>query len=290
MKNPIILHATCVEQGQTVPEMCRVAKRLGYDGIEFRRRHSNYADTPEEYLDAIAAATEKNGLKVVMFGGPGPNLMNADESFRSQQLDDCEHFFREAAKRFKLDVCNTFTGPLLAPDTPYGEYDKNGSAVASEEQWQWAVEGFRRLGDMAQELGFRFAFETHNCYIHDLPGVCRKLISDIDHRSVGINFDYSNILLHPNGSSLAESMEILGDITYMLHLKNLYMISARKYSNFIICPLAAGVINTRELLRFFKGKNFSGPIVIETPREGDREYFAKQDMSYLKDLLAELND
>jgi hypothetical protein len=34
--------------------------------------------------------------------------------------------------------------------------------------------------------------------------------------------------------------------------------------------------------------NFSGPICIEAPRAGDREWFAREDMNYLQSLLNDL--
>lgn len=197
--------------------------------------------------------------------------------------------FHAAARRFKLSVCNTMTGALVAPNTHYFEFDKNGSAIATEEQWAWAVEGFQELGDLAAELGFRFAFETHNCFIHDLPEPARRLVDRINHPAVGVNFDFGNMVLHPKGSALADTFHILGDSIYEVHLKNCYLLPATKYYHFIPCPLADGVINHREFLRHLKAMSYNGPIVIETPREGDREWFAREDLEYLKTLAEEMD-
>ena len=231
---------------------------------------------------------EQTGLRRVLFGGPGPNLMAAEADVRRRELDACAAFYRLAAKRFTLSVCNTMTGTLVAPNTHYFEFDKNGSAIATDEQWEWAVTGFRELGDLAAELGFRFAFETHNCFIHDLPEPTCRLVDRIGRPSVGVNLDFGNIILNPKGVSLAESIKALGDRIYEVHLKNLYLLPVHKYYHFIPCPLADGAINNREMLRLLKGLGYSGPIVIETPREGDREWFAREDLAYLRTLIDEL--
>lgn len=288
MNNPIILHVNCVEQGQTIDEMCRLAAQWGYEGIEFRRKRGGAVETPEEYLDAIARAIDRAGLKHVLFGGPGPDLMKADADARRRETDECVAFYRAAARRFKLTVCNTMTGTLVAPNTHYFEFDRNGSALATEEQWAWAVEGFRELGDLAAELGFRFAFETHNCFIHDLAEPSRKLVDRIGRKSVGINFDFGNMVLNPKGGTLADAFRILGDTIYEVHLKNCYLLPVTKYYNFIPCPLADGVINHREFLRRLKAMNYAGPIAVETPREGDREWFAREDLKYLRTLMEEI--
>jgi len=286
--NPIILHVNYVEQGQSIAEMCERAAAWGYDGIEFRRKRSGVAESVDEYLDAIARGVEANGLKHVLFGGPGPNLMAADAAVRAAEIEECAAFYRSAARRFRLTVCNTMTGSLLAPGAQYHEYDRNGSAAATQQQWQWAVEGFQALGDVAGELGFVFAFETHNCYLHDLPEPTRELVDRIDRASVGINFDYGNILLHPSGPSLADAMRICEGKIYYFHLKNCFILPGAKYHNSIPCGLADGVTNHREYLRRIKALGYEGPICIEAPRQGDREHYAREDLAYLKALMAEI--
>jgi sugar phosphate isomerase/epimerase len=243
-------------------------------------------ETQEQYLDAIARAVEESGLRHVLFGGPGPDLMGADAAVREREMVECITFYHAAAKRFPLTVCNTMTGQLTAPGAAYHEYDRNGSATASEEQWEWAVEAFRRLGDVAAELGFAFAFETHNCFLHDLPEPTRRLVEVIGRPSVGINFDYGNIVLHPARPSLAEAVAGCGEAIKYLHLKNVYLLPGRKYQNYISCPLADGAINNRELLGLMRERNFTGPICIEAPRPGDRGHFAVEDLAYLKELMA----
>jgi len=288
MNNPIILHANFVEQGQSVLEMCESAVAWGYDGVEFRRKRSQVDETPEQYLDAIALSAKQTGLKQILFGGPGPNLVSTDSAVRQKEIEQCIAFYRAAAKRFPLTVCNTMTGGILAPGAQYHEYDRNGSAAASEDQWQWAVEGFQTLGDLAAELGFVFAFETHNCYIHDLPDATRRLVDRIGRPSVGTNFDYGNIIQHPTRPSLEKSIQDCGDTIKYLHLKNVYLLPGMKYQNSISCPLADGAINNRELLRLMKAKSFAAPICIEAPRSGDRGHFAVEDVTYLRRLMAEV--
>jgi len=285
--NPIVMHVNCVEQGQTIEQMCECARTLGVDGIEFRRKRTGVEETPEQYLDAIARAQKRTGMKRVQFGGPGPNLMSSDAGERRRNLDECAAFYRAAAKRFELTVCNTMTGSVVAPNTHYFEFDKNGSAAATEEQWAWAVEGFQELGALAQELGFKFAFETHNCFIHDLPRPILRLVERIGHPSVGVNFDYSNICINPAGCSLEEAFNTLKGHIFEAHLQNCLKLPVQKYYNFISCGLKDGVINVRQEIRLLKAAGFKGPLVVETPREGDRETFVREDLATLKRLMSE---
>ncbi len=288
MKNPIILHVNYVEQGQTVPEMCVKAVEWGYDGIEFRRKRSKVDETPEQYLNSIAEAVQKTGLKYVLFGGPGADLMLSDDKVREKEIEECITFFKMASERFKLTVCNTMSGSLSTKAEPSYKYDKQGSAIATPDQWEWAAEGFKTLGDLASELGFRFVFETHMRYIHDLPESAKKLVDMIDKESVGINLDYGNIIGFSKVPSLSETIDICGNKLYYVHLKNAFQIQKAVYNKSIACGLGDGIINNREFLTILKKNGYEGPLCLEAPRQGDRELFAKEDIAYIRTLLEEL--
>src|SRR5699024_3426317 len=143
-----------------------------------------------------------------LFGGPGPDLMISDAEKREAEIAEVTKFFRLASERLNLTVCNTFTGSLMSSDKniPYSEYDQHGSAVATPEQWQWAVDGFKTLGELAKELGFRFAFETHMCYLHDLPSVTKKFVDKINKPAVGVNLDYGNAVYFEDIPSIKETI------------------------------------------------------------------------------------
>ena len=286
MENPIIMHVNYMEQGQSIEEICEKAVKLGYDGVEFRRKIKNMGEN--EYLEKLAHSAKKSKLKYVLFGAPGPNLMQPEKDKREKEIEEAVNFYKKASKYFKLTVCNTMIGVLVNPSYSYFEFDKHGSNIATEEQWEWAVEGFKILGDVAEELNFYFAFETHMCYLHDTLKSSRKLVDLIDKKHVGINLDYGNIVWIKEPVSISEAVKICGDKLYYVHLKNLFKISIGKDESFTPCALEDGIINYREFLKLLKEMNYKGPICVEAPRNGDREYFAKQDILYLKSILDEI--
>ncbi len=288
MNNPVIMHCNYAEQGQTLEEMCGLAGRLGFEGIEFRRKRTGRDESAASYLDEIARAVEKHRIAHVVFGGPGPDLVGGDADSRRRVLDEVIAFYRLAAERFELSVCNITTGGLAAKDVAYTEFDKHGSNHATPQQWDAVVEGMQELGDLATELSFKLAFETHNVYLHDLPQPTRKLIDRIGRDSVGANLDFGNIILHPDGGTLEAACEALAGSIYMLHLKNAYLIPQRRYNNWIMSPLSEGAINNRQFLKLVKAQGFQGPIVIEAPRAGDREEFARQDLAYIREVMRQL--
>lgn len=283
----IIMHVNYCEQGQTVEEICQKAVTWGFDGVEFRRKRSGVNESVEEYLDSIEKGVRKTGLKAVIFGGPGANLSDPDSDKREVEIEEMTNFFKLASRRFNLSVCNTMAGGLFNSDKsiPYSEYDKHGSFTAAEEQWKWAAEGFKVLGKLAEELGFRFAFEAHMNYIHDLPAAARKLVDMIGSPAVGVNLDYGNTVYFKNIPSLKEAINQVGDKLYYVHLKN--SVGLRDGSRFPT-GLGEGEINHREYIKLLKTTGYKGPVCIEAPRGGDREWYAKQDIAYIKSVISDL--
>jgi sugar phosphate isomerase/epimerase len=289
MKNPLIMHVNYCEQGQTIDEMCRKAVKWGFDGIEFRRMRSSIKETPEQYLEAIASAVQKSGLRLVLFGGPGIDLMTGDAAQREKNISAAMDFYRLAAGRVHLTVCNTMTGQLINKNIAYSyrTFAEHGSAMATPQQWQQAVEGFKTLGRLAGELGFKFAFETHMGYLHDYPLVAGDLVDRIASPAVGVNLDYGNAFLMANNPPLAETIRKLGKRIFYVHLKNAVHLSE---SGWLATALAEGAINHREYLKLLVEIGYAGPICIEAPRPGDREWFAREDADYIRQLMHELDD
>lgn len=291
MEKPIYMHINYCEQGQTFPELCHKAVDWGFDGIEFRSQEGGgTAKEPHrKYLERILKAVEAAGLNEVSFGYPSPNMMLPDAAARKADLRSGIEFYRIAKDLFgpKLSVCNAFTGPLRNPckNIPYGEYESHGSSVASDDQWQWAVEGYQAVGDALQKIGLHIGFETHMCYLHDTPEAVKKLVDKIGRATVGVNLDYGNMVYFKTRPALKDVLKLLGKRIYYVHLKNSLIREDRN----IPCALGEGDIDHREYLRTLKKMGYEGPLCLEAPREGDREWYARKDLAYVKSVIADLS-
>jgi sugar phosphate isomerase/epimerase len=289
MNNPIIMHITYCEQGQSIIEACRNAVRWGYDGIELRSRRLDDSQSIEEYLDTAISAIDQSGLKHVLFGYPTADLMLPDAECRKREVEQAIDFFRIAKTRLgeRFSMANAFTGNLRNPDknVPANAYELHGSGCATEAQWDAAVTGFRQIGEVAAEINVRLAFETHMHYLHDTPVAAKELVKRINNLSVGVNLDYANCFCFKKFAPVGEVIEQLGEHLFYVHLKNIIKQSA---SDNLRVGLADGEINNREFLRLLKKSNYSGFIGLEAPRQGDREWFAQQDLAYFRSIMQDL--
>lgn len=291
MKPTIYMHVNYCEQGQSIEDICRKAVDWGFDGVEFRRKRFGIEEDHGKYLDALASGVRKSGLRHVSFGAPGVNLMSGDDQQRDAEVNAAATFYIMAHERFGTTIFNTFAGELRNPDAaiPYYDYPRHGSAIATEQQWRWAIDGFKKIAQRIEPLGIRLAFETHMVYLHDLPEPAKKLVDGIGSKAIGVLLDYANIMLFPNMPPLAMIIETLGDRIYYIHLKNLVQLSRIGGGAHFPIGLADGEINHREFLRCLQRIGYAGPLCIEAPRPGDREWFARQDLAYLNALLKDLN-
>ena len=283
--NPIIMHINYFEQGQTIDYTIRRAKVLGYDGVEFRRARKVPDETPESYVDELARCASRYGMEYILFGGPGINVMTQDEAVIRAEIDGYKHFLDVADKKLNLTVINFMTGWLSKPGAVSYEYETYGSFCAEDWHWETAAKACQEIADYAPHV--KFAFETHMGYLHDLATSSRKLVDMIDRPNFGINLDYGNSVYFKKGTypSLEESIDICGDKLFYTHWKNSVPGSPRRAA----CALSQGEINHRQYLKKLMEVNFSGLLGVEAPRPGDREFFAREDIEYVKSLIADLN-
>jgi sugar phosphate isomerase/epimerase len=273
----IIMHINYFETGYSLGTLFDKAKFYGYDGVELRGSREGL--TPAKYIAGVKREKARTGLAVTM--ACPCNLNHPDGGERAAEIAKATDLLRRAAA-IGVQTFNTMAGPLLVKDISYSEFHRHGSGAATWEQWAWAVEGFQQLGAVAEELGVRMAFETHNGYIHDLARPTAELLRRIGSPAVGANLDMGNIVLNQNGEPLREALGVLGDKIYYSHLKNIFKPSMGGY---IVCGLADGVIDNRVWSQALKDAGNDSPICLEAPRAGDRDLFAKEDIEYFRWVL-----
>jgi len=288
MSYPIIMHINYCEQGQTLEDLCRKAADWGFDGIEFRRKRGGVEETTEEYLDALEAGVKAAGIEHVLFGFPGPLLVNPDAAERDEEVRDAVAFYKHVSERLGVKTVNLLTGVLKNSDTsiPYSDFVKHGSFIATDEHWEWQVKGCQDMADSLKDVDIRFGFETHMVYMHDTVDAAMKLVTRIDRPSIGVNLDYGNIIFYDEHPSLDAAVEAVRGKLHYVHLKN--SAPVRGTPARLATSLSEGEINNRQFVRRLIQIGYDGPICIEAPRGGDREWFAQQDLAYVRALLKDL--
>lgn len=213
--------------------------------------------------------------------------MFQDEAPRRAEIEAFVEFYGKAVQRFPLSLGNTDVGLLKNSDPaiPYTAYESHGSFIATDCQWNLAVEGLKEIGERVLPLGVRLALETHMVYLHDLPQVAGELVDRVDHPAVGVNLDYGNAVYFADRLPLDQLLPQLRPRLWYVHLKNSVLANGARLPT----ALSDGEINHRQFLSLLKRQGYEGPICLEAPRSGDREWYAEQDIAYVNRLLDDLN-
>ena len=282
---PLIMHVNFCEQGQTIEETCMKAVKWGYDGIEFRRRSDSSRANIEKYLNEIERAKKQSGLEHIVFGSPGPELMDPDKSVRESEVEKYLTFIELAAQRFDLRIMSIHSGGLVNPSkkiSASSEFQSHGSFIAQDYHWRRAAEGMKEICKLAEKKGIKLAFEIHMCYLHDTMESTMKLINLIGSDAIGVNLDYGNIRSLGLETSIEEAVALAAGRLYYVHFKN----SIWHDDGFRIKTcLGDGDINHREYISILRKHKYNGPICIESTKKGDREWYARQDIGYLLDVI-----
>ena len=259
-------------------ETFEMAARMGFDGIELRSPREGVPYTIEE----AGGLARKHGLKNVSFGG-NYDAMVPDAASRAANRDRFIEHIRAAGK-IGTRYFNCQTGALFAGED-HSAYAKHGSAAATEAHWDQATEMLRAVGKVAREEGIVICLETHMCYLHDRAHAAKRLLDAVRLDNVKANLDWGNIRCFQEETE-QEVFDILKDDIGYVHLKNSWQDSHGKFHG---AGLADGSVNTFSHLRALKRLGYKGPLVPEAPRPGDRRWFARQDLAYIRDILSALD-
>jgi len=284
--NPVFLHITYAEPDLSIREACALASEHGFDGVEFRRTPRAAAqcfDEPDEYLDVIAENLAEFNLTGVAFGMPGPDLVGSDAE---RERDEWLSFARSAAERMTVSAFNLLCGGVFTPGVPHAELDRHGGHVASERVWDQVTQHLRVIGSELGSLGIPAGIENHAHYVHDSLSHAMRLVGGVDCEPIGLTLDYANARAFADCVAVDELAEVLGRAPVLVHVKNSLGIGTGRE---IRCGLGDGEINHRVLLQQMRKLEFTGPIVVESPRPGDRTWYVRADKAYL-DFVIEVLD
>ena len=293
--NPVIMHVNYGEVSfdsfgsNTIDDICRMAAELGFDGIEFRSAPpKEFKEMPfADFMDQIAKGVKEYGIRMPVFSIGLPNSASADKQTRVEEAEATLKKVQKIHDMFGTTVFNTCGTTILSKDpaVPGTAMESHGSGAATQEQWDCTVDTYQMVAKGLEQMGVKFAFETHMKYLHDTPEASRKLVDLIDSPNVGINMDFGNTVYFLRHLSVEEAIDLYGDKLFYTHLKNSVAVGAGKRMPTNLCD---GQINHREYLGKLKEVGYTGPIGIESPRSGDRYWYAKADIAYAKSVMESL--
>lgn len=219
-----------------------LTKEIGFDTIDI------FADpletTPQELRD-IRETCAKSQLPVVSTVCCALGIADFNAPVRRFHID--------RAKRY-LDLGYDLHGKNLL--LVVGEYIWNQEVIAPADQWNWAVEGVRQIGEHGAELGLEIAVEIEPFHLSIVNNVEKmdRFLKDVGLNNVKANIDISHLVLAKDAPERVNALR--GRIAHV-HLSDC---DGKKHGDL---PPGLGVVDFPPYLRALEGCGFEGTVSIE---------------------------
>ncbi len=162
-------------------------------------------------------------------------------------------FHSMRAKQY-LDFCYELEGKNLL--LVLGEYIWQREVITPKDQWNWAVDEVRKLGEYAAALGLEIAVELEPFHLSLVNSVDRmaQFLADVAHPAVKANVDISHLVLAKDSPEQLE--KLAGKIAHV-HLSDC---DGRVHGDL---PPGRGVVDFPPYLRALEQARFTGAVSIE---------------------------
>lgn len=219
-----------------------LTKEIGFDTIDI------FADpmeiTPEERRE-IATACAAAALPVVSTVCCALGLGDFNMPVRRFHID--------RAKRY-LDLAVELSGKNLL--LVVGEYIWNREVIAPADQWKWAVESVRAIGEYASQLGLEVAVEIEPFELSIVNNIAKmdRFLAEVSVPAVKANIDISHLAL------AKDPPERIGTLSGRIAHVHLSDCDGKKHGDL---PPGRGVVDFPPFLRALKDAGFHGTVSIE---------------------------
>jgi sugar phosphate isomerase/epimerase len=216
--------------------------RIGFDCVDV---FTEAVGISKKEISLVAKTCEKLKLPIISLPVVSVGLIDFNEPVREFHLERTRKYI-DLAKAW--DAKNI----LLV----LGEYIWQREVIPAEDQWQWAVETCRRLGDYADKKKIDIALELEPfrlSLLHNVDEMVR-FIDGVNHPRVRANIDISHLVL--SDTSPADLKKLKGRAIHV-HLSDC---DGKVHGDL---PPGRGVVKFAPYLQAIKELNIDGVVSVE---------------------------
>ena len=161
--------------------------RIGFDCVDI---FAEAMTISAEEKRLIASTCEKEGLPIMSLPVVATGLIDFNQPVRDFHVTRCKHYIDLAAEFGARNVLVVL-----------GEYLWQREVIAAEDQWGWAIETCRKLGDYAdgKNLDIALELEPFRMSLLNSVGQMARFIDECAHPRVRANIDISHCVLSDSG-------------------------------------------------------------------------------------------
>lgn len=216
--------------------------RIGFDCVDI---FTEAMTITAEEKRAIIATCESEKLPIISLPVVAVGLIDFNDPVREFHVTRCKKF---------IDLATEFGAKNVL--LVLGEYIWQREVIAPTDQWNWAIETCRELGDYAATKNIDIALELEPFRLSLLNNIREmvRFIKDCDHPRVRANIDISHLVLSDTGP---EQVAQLAGQAIHVHMSDC---DGKVHGDL---PPGRGVVKFAPYLQAIKELNIDGSVAIE---------------------------
>ena len=252
-------------------ELCRLAKEMGFEGIEFVALDEGdfCCEDPLATAAALRDYCREIGLFIVAYA-VGANLLS----------ENVEEEVRRTKRR--IDTAEALGAPIFRHDVCYSLKKKEGYSY--EDAIAEMVPVIRELADYAAGKGMRTCTENHG-YIFQHPLRVKELMQAVNHQNYGWLCDIGNFLCVD--ADVMKAVSIAAPYTLHVHAKDFFYRSGTEErpegffgtsggNHLKGTVIGEGVVPVKESLEILKAAGYNGWVSLEFEGSEDNLFAIKE--------------
>jgi sugar phosphate isomerase/epimerase len=259
-----------------IEDTAKILRDLGFDGVEWRvgniamspekpsywgyNRSTVDLATIEEKASAVKILAERHGLEIsclATYLGVG-------------QIEEIKRALRAA---------RAMNCPFVRVGAPRYDGTKNYNQLFEE-----TVRDAREVERQARDMGVTALLELHMGNIMPSAGLAHRIVSNFDHRHIGVIYDPGN-MIYEGYEQWKMGLELLGKYLRHVHVKNSAWLRDREGRwRAEAAQLEDGIVDWRKLLGDLRSAGYDGYLSLEDFTEQETISKLKRDLRYLKTL------
>lgn len=276
-----------IREGQETQLSCiRLAKELGYEGIEFTELTPHDGSSPAEYAKKIARECERYDLPVTNY------TVGADFLTGSAGALDAEV---ERVKQ-QVDIAQALGTASMRHDATTGFDPATRKQQGFMQALPRIAEGCRRITEYAAAKGIRTMIENHGFFCQDSARV-EQLVNTVENPNFGLLLDMGNFLCADEAPEHA--FGVLAPYAFYLHAKDFHVkkggydpgkgfFQSRGGNYLRGAIIGHGDVPVRQCLAIMKRNGYDGYVGVEFEGIEENRMALAYDLENLKRMLESL--
>ena len=168
------------KNGVTEKDLIKIAKEIGFDGIEFAEIHTPDGKDKIEYAKELNEECKKVGITPVQYS-IGADFLNNDIEKEIERL------------KYEVDVACALGVTGMRHDGTSGFQGEDRKTKGFNEALPYLIKGCKAVTEYAKTKGIRTMMENHGYFCQDSDRV-EKIVTGVNDSNFGLLLDMGNFL------------------------------------------------------------------------------------------------